>query len=355
MISRFMRVLRATAGLDATYLDTLPVHDRGQLTVLALSVWLSAGTIGAGMGALVLLATDARSIGFASVLAGTLFTLNLHRLLLAGSALALDELATSARWTPSWGPLWITVAVAAVLSQPLLVVGYAATHDDTLDLARAVMVGLRRVDVATTYERRLGQLDQRLEAQRQALDTVEAQLNAAPAQTAAELAALRRERRHLREKISATGAQRDRLRDEYQDAAGPVLDAYERHLRESTLMVQRLRIAWATPIPAALFALSAVLAACAPVLLRWRLDHATLLYLQARHDHERALVRAHHEATRARAAMELHRWPTFQGWQLTWLDAPFDTQRAPPLRPPPNDERLEACTVAEILARLPTS
>jgi len=354
VIPRLLRALRATAGFDQTHLDALTVQHRGQLTIIALAAWLSAGTMGTGLGALALLATDSVFIAVASFVMGTFFTLNLHRLGLAASALPLEQATVRAEWTPSWGPLIIAFAVGSILSQPLLVVSYAATHDDTLGHARAAMVALHKQSLVTQYTQRLEELDSLLAVQAAELGEVQARIVSVPPLPAPELLSLRRTRRRLQETHRAKEAQRERLESEFEDAIGPALASYEDHLAASTLMVQRLRIAWGTPVVAAMFTLAVVLSAIGPIPLRWTWSASTVRYLEERHALERALVSAYHDAARKRASAALRKWRSFGGHRPAWLDAPFDTEAAPPLRPQRGDNRLEDCTVAQVLARLPT-
>ena len=345
-----MRLLRAAIGLDQVYVEALPVQHRSELTMVAAAALVSAATLSAGVGALGILATNSLGMGLFASLVGLALCFNLHRLLLAGSALPLDHPPASAQWTASWGALVLVLGTAAILSQPLLIVGHAAVDQDTLGRARDIMVALRHQEMTAVYTRRIRQLETRLQGQEEELAQLEHALATASTD---EARSVRRSRRRLRELHHVTTGQMERLQAEFDAAVGPVLDSYDNHLRRSTLMVQRLRIAWAHPLWAAATSLVFLVLACAAVPLRWRLVGATEAYLRQRHHHERQLVIDHHRATLRAMRTSLSRWGELRVLRPVWADAPFNTRPAAPLRPTHDDPRLATRTVEELLPLIP--
>lgn len=335
----------ASAGLEPAHAIAVgPVHAR-RLFWIALMAHVSSATAAMGSAALIRLGLDSLAGAVLALVLAWAMGLNLHRLLLSGSAHALERPTPPATRTPSRAPVLLAVLLGLILGQPLLVILSAEMHSEDLALVRRSMMDLHRHEIETRYA-------PRLEALEKELDALDRALEAMPTPADSSLGTDRRRRRLAREQRNVVRGQYNRLTQERAQALGPSLLAYQQHLEESTLMVQRWHVLWTRSIEASIGTFVIVLLALLGPLAPWWEAGAMSSYLALRHEQERRLVQRHHAVLHRQARAYLHAHGVRDLQHSPWVDAPFCTEATHRLRPQPCDPRIRHTSPHELVTLL---
>jgi len=309
-------LLALAFGFDEDVLARLSTRARDGLQRVAWTGVFSTFLCGFSAAYGAMLATGSAWAGLGAAAFCMPFVWNLHRLLIAGTGVPLDQPPSATlHWRPGNAPLLAFGVFAVIAGQPMLLLVDGGAHDIEVEAHRGILADRHARTVLDPLQQRRDELALESSTLRNRLTLATRRLaDTPPGDATPEKLAVSTIETTLGETTAALEAIDRRI----EEVRTSDVDEYRAHLSTMTFPVLRLQLTWARPVSAGILSIAFACLILLPLFAR-RLGLGSFReYEFERHDFLRAVVEVEHLRWRAQMEPVVTAYP---GWSP--LAGPF--------------------------------